>query len=53
MAAGGKLAHHDFTVHEVFRTAQTYKTDFQGVFTSELQVRRYQDITGADGAGAR
>ena len=29
VAASGELAHHDFTVDEIFGTAETYKTDFQ------------------------
>jgi hypothetical protein len=29
VAFGHELAHHDFTIYQVFGTTQTYKTDFQ------------------------
>ena len=29
VASGHKLAHHDFTIYEVFGATQTDKTDFQ------------------------
>jgi hypothetical protein len=34
MSARGELPHHDFTVHKIFRTAETYKTNFQGIAPS-------------------
>jgi hypothetical protein len=31
VAIGDELPHHDFAIDEIFRAAETYKSNFQGI----------------------
>ena len=43
VAAGHKLAHHDFAIDQVLGTAQTDKTDFQKVYLMNNKECSFQD----------